>query len=247
MRDRGFSNMMEVIAKSWRTHKSKIMRNFIDKSLEPFNQHEYILLEDWSEFVTLKQSSEAKAANDRYKMLRQRNLHNHCLGTIGYNGKLQRWEAEDADLSSKGITNPWNNFPEGCPRNWLRARSKLARSEDSADIIWTQETMQKVSEEIKEKQSAAESSGITWVRENDVLAACLGPEEPDRVRGVSSYHGWKYAWPECSSMYRKRKRINEIDVEAIKSQVKEEVTAQVKEEITAQVRLEVTTQVTQEV
>jgi hypothetical protein len=42
-------------------------------------------------------------------------------------------------------------------------------------------------EDIKEKQSPAEASGITWVRENDVLAACLGPEQQSHVRTVSSY------------------------------------------------------------
>jgi hypothetical protein len=120
--------------------------------------------------VALKQSAEAVAASDRYKMLRQKNVHNHRQGTAGYEGELKQWEAEDVDLSSKGIPNPWDNFLEGRPRRWLRARSKLVRSEDKAEIItW-------VKEDIKEKQSAVEASGITWVRENDVLAACLGPE-----------------------------------------------------------------------
>jgi hypothetical protein len=58
-------------------------------------------------------------------MLQQKNVHNHCLGTAGYEGELKQWEAEDVDLSSKGIPNPWDNFPEGHPRRWLQARSKL--------------------------------------------------------------------------------------------------------------------------
>ena len=119
-------------------------------------------------------------------------------------------------------------------------------SKDKADIIWSQEATEKISEQIKEKQSAAESSGITWVMEKDVLTACLGPEQPGRVRGVSSYTGWKHAWPECSSMYRKRKR-TDVDVEAIAAQVREDVIAQVREDVTAQVTKEVTTKVTKEV
>jgi hypothetical protein len=139
--------------------------------------------------VVLKQSAEAVAASDRYKMLCQKNVHNHRLGTTGYEGKLKQWEAEDVDLSSKGIPNPWDNCPEGRHKWWLRARSKLVRSEDKAKIMWSQDSIEKISKDIKEKQSAAESSGITWARENDVLAACLGPEQPGHVRGVSSYTG----------------------------------------------------------
>jgi hypothetical protein len=76
-------------------------------------------------------------------MLQQKNVHNHCLGTTGYDGKVKHWEAEDAALASKGIPNPWDGFPEGRPVRFLRARSKLDVSEDKAEIIWTQDATQK--------------------------------------------------------------------------------------------------------
>lgn len=41
---------------------------------------------------------------------------------------------------------------------------------------------------------------------------------------MSSYNGWKYAWPEFSGMYRKRKRANSVDVEVIKAELRAEVT-----------------------
>jgi hypothetical protein len=173
-------------------------------------------------------------------------VHNHLLGTAGYEGKLKQWAAEDANLSSKGICNPWDDYPEGRHKWWLRARSRLLVSEDKAEIIWSRDAIEKISKDMKEKQSTAESSGITWVRENDVLAACLGPEQPGRVRGVSSYTGWKHGWPECSGMYRKRKR-SDVDVEAITAQVRQEVTAQVTEEVTAKVTKEVSAKVTQDI
>jgi hypothetical protein len=44
-------------------------------------------------------------------------VHNHRLGTTGYEGKLKQWEAEDVDLSSKGIPNLWDNGPE-CRHKW---------------------------------------------------------------------------------------------------------------------------------
>jgi hypothetical protein len=40
-----------------------------------------------------------------------------------------------------------------------------------------------------------------------VLSQCLRcPEQLGHVYGVSSYQGLKYAWPQHSSMYSKRKR-----------------------------------------
>ena len=62
-------------------------------------------------------------------------------------------------------------------------------SEGVATIEWKTEATKILSEEIKEKQANAESSCLTWIRENDVLTQYLGPEQPGHVRGVSSYNG----------------------------------------------------------
>ena len=91
-----------------------------------------------------------------------------------------------------------------------------------------------MAEQIIEKQQHAESSGISWVREQDVLTSCLGPEQPGRVHGVSSYKGWKHAWPQFSSMYRKRKRIASVDVEKIKAELRAEVTEDIMTMLAAQ-------------
>jgi len=205
MKTEGLKYIMKVISKSWRTHKNRLVTDFIEKNLSPFQKHPYIQPEDWVEFEVLKKSPEEIAKSEKYKMLRQQNVHNHCLGSAGYDGKEKKWEVEDAELVKKGIPNPWDDYPEGRPVRFLRARSKLEVSEDKAEIIWKQDSTQKISEDIKEKQSAAESSGVTWVRENDVLTACLGPEQPGRVRAVSSYTGWKHGWPGCSACTEKER------------------------------------------
>jgi hypothetical protein len=86
--------------------------------------------------------------------------------------------------------------------------------------------------DIKEKIACAESSGMAGQREYDVLSQCLGrPEQPGCVRGVSSYQGWKYAWPQHDEMYRKRKRMKiedrrTVDTEKIKEQIKQELVAE---------------------
>ena len=97
-------------------------------------------------------------------------------------------------------------------------------SEGVATIEWKTEATKRLSEEIKEKQAHAKSSGLTWIRENDVLTQCLGPEQPGRVRGVSSYNGWKEAWPRHLGMYRKRRKISSADLQTIKDELRAEVT-----------------------
>jgi hypothetical protein len=51
------------------------------------------------------------------------------------------------------------------------------------------------------------------------------------VRGVSSYQGWKYAWPQHVELYRKRKRTKtdaSVDTEKIKEQIKKEPVANIR-------------------
>jgi len=224
MKELAFKCAMKMTAKSWRMHKSNLVRKFIDKGLEPFEKHPPIEPADWNEFVQLRESEEAQVASERFRELRKRHLHDHNLGPVGYDGKIARWEKEDSDLSAKGIPNPWDEFPEGRSRNWLRARSELAVSDGTAHIKWKKESTQQVPQEVKKKNENALSSGMTWERENDLLSACLGPEQPGRVRGVSSYNGWKHAWPESSGVSRKRKRASLVDVDKIKAELRAEVT-----------------------
>jgi hypothetical protein len=71
-------------------------------------------------------------------------------------------------------------------------------------------------------------------REYDVLSQCLGcPEQHSHVRGVSSYQGWKYAWPQHVEMYRKKKRTKtnaSVVTEKIKEQIKQEMVAKMRME-----------------
>ena len=86
------NKIMQMVAKSWRTHKSDLTCNFINKGLDATVKHTYIPKEDWAAFVKLKDSEEAKAASEKYKKLQDRNLQDHCLGTGGYEGKATKWE-----------------------------------------------------------------------------------------------------------------------------------------------------------
>ena len=74
LKDRAFK-MMQMVAKSWRTHKSELVRCFIRKGLDATVKHPYILHQDWAKFVELKESEEAKETSEKYKKLRERNKH----------------------------------------------------------------------------------------------------------------------------------------------------------------------------
>jgi hypothetical protein len=84
---------------------------------------------------------------------------------------------------------------------------------------------EKLAADIKEKIACAESSGMAGQREYDVLSQCLGrPKQLGHVRGVSSYQGWKYAWPQHVKMYKNRKRTKadaSVDMKKIKEQMKQ--------------------------
>jgi hypothetical protein len=99
-------------------------------------------------------------------------------------------------------------------------------------IVFNNKEAEKLAADIKEKIPCAESSGMAGQRDYDVLNECLGrPEQPGHVRGVSSYQGWKYAWPQHVDMYRKRKRTKtdtSVDTEKIKEQIKQELVAEMR-------------------
>ena len=118
---------MQMVAKSWRTHKSDLTCNFINKGLDATVKHTYILKEDWAAFVKLKDSEEAKAASEKYKKLWERNKHDHCLGTGGYEGKAAKWEEEDRELAAQGISNPWDKFPSGRLLEFINAHRYLRK------------------------------------------------------------------------------------------------------------------------
>jgi hypothetical protein len=101
-----------------------------------------------------------------------------------------------------------------------------------AVIVFNNKEVEKLAADIKEKIACAESSGMVGQREYDVLSQCLGrPEQPGRVRGVSSYQGWKYAWPQHVEMYRKGKRTKtdaSVDTKKIKEQIKQKLVVEMR-------------------
>jgi hypothetical protein len=102
-----------------------------------------------------------------------------------------------------------------------------------AVIVFNNKEAEKLSADIKEKIACAESSGMAGQREYDVLSLCLGrAEQHGRVRGVSSYQGWKYAWPQHVDMYKKKKKRTKtdtsIDTEKIKEQIKQKLMAEMR-------------------
>jgi hypothetical protein len=142
--------IMHLISKSWRTHKSDLTRNLVDKGLDK---------------------------RDKYKKLWARNKLDHCLGRKSMQGKPKKWEVEDRKLAMEGVCNPRDKYPAGCPKSYLCARSYLVKSEGSAQIQWSKPAIETLSTQIFEKHETLQYSGITSVTDKDVLTEVLGTLE----------------------------------------------------------------------
>ena len=79
--------MMQMVAKSWRTHKNELVCCYVMKGLNATMKHTYIPQQDWEAFVTLKQGEPAKEESIKFKKLREWNKHDHRLGQEGMLGK----------------------------------------------------------------------------------------------------------------------------------------------------------------
>jgi hypothetical protein len=168
------------------------------------------------------ETEQVSSSSVKFKELRCQNTREHNLGLAGYTVKLEQWEEEDRQLVAA--------YPNDHSKNWIRASSKLVIKECVAVIVFNNKEAKKLATDIKEKIACVESLGMAGQREYDVLSQCLGrPEQHGHVRGVSSYQGWKYAWPQHVEMYRKKKRTKtdtSVDTKKIKEQIKQELVAE---------------------
>jgi hypothetical protein len=224
-----FKLFWKMTSKAWRQFRFQLRQDFIRKRLEPFTRHSFIVPEQWKEFMKQVETEQASSASVKFKELRSRNTSEHNMGLAGYTVKLEQWEEEDKQLATSGIPNPYDAYLDDRSKNWLRPRSKLVIKDRATVIVFNNKEVEKLATGIKEKIACAESSGMAGQREYDVLSLCLGhAKQPGRVRGVSSYQGWKYAWPQHVEMYRKRNRTKtdtSVDTEKIKEQIKQELVA----------------------
>lgn len=189
-----FKLLWKTAAKAWRQSRFQLRQDFIRKGLEPLTRHPFIVPEQWKEFMKQAETEKASSASVKFKELRSRHTSQHNMGPAGYTLKLEQWEEEDRQLADGGIPNPYDTYLDDRSKNWIRARSKLMIKDRVVVIVFNNKEAEKLSAGIKEKIACARSSGMVGQREYDVLSQCLGrPEQHGRVRGVSSYQGWKYA------------------------------------------------------
>jgi hypothetical protein len=215
-----FKLSWKMAAKAWRQFRFQLRQDIIRKGFEPFTRHPFIVPEQWKEFMKQAKTEQASSANVKFEELRSWNTSEHNMGLAGYTVKIEQWEEEDRQLAAACIPNPYDAYPDDRSKNWLRARSKLVIKDRVVVIVFNNKEVEKLAADIKEKIACAESSGMAGQREYDV-----------RVRGVSSYQGWKYAWPQHVEMYRKRKRTKtdtSVDTEKIKEQINQELVAEMR-------------------
>jgi hypothetical protein len=87
--------------------------------------------------------------------------------------KLEQWEEEDRQLVVAGIPKPYDAYLDDRLKNWLQARSKLVIKDRVVVIVFNNKEVEKFAADIKEKIACAESLGMAWQREYDVLSQSL--------------------------------------------------------------------------
>ncbi|TVU33801.1 hypothetical protein EJB05_15609 [Eragrostis curvula] len=204
---------MKGIAKCWRDHKCKLINEFMLQGRSPFERFKFLKREDWDAFVKLKTTDLFKQESEKMRQLREKNKHPHRLGTAGYDGKIPKWEAEDAQLAKEGKPNPWHLYP-GRSQPWLRARGILL---ENGEISFKSQETKEVSDRIKQ---LSEHEVCNDDIQHDSLTKGLGNKEhPGRVRAFSSYDGWK-RWPG----YKKKRGLSPEDMKQLTEQLRAQVT-----------------------
>ena len=56
------------------------------------------------------------------KIMQQKNVGSHNLGSRGYVGQEPKWKAQDAQWKEQGVDNPFDQFPEGQEHAYIRSR-----------------------------------------------------------------------------------------------------------------------------
>uniref|UniRef100_J3N0I8 Ubiquitin-like protease family profile domain-containing protein n=1 Tax=Oryza brachyantha TaxID=4533 RepID=J3N0I8_ORYBR len=213
----------------------------VDPPLDLTGKYPQITAEVWTEFLTLKKSSEFINISNEHKRLQARNVHPHRLGTGGYIGKADTWAEEDEAARRSGAPVPFADLEEERARNWARARAKqnpdgtvMFPNEADADVYRQMQYFV-----VSDQSSQSEIESVK--REDDILTRALGnPEHGGRTRGIGSTVPWNIGMPKYLAQYKKWK-ISRAEKEA---RLKEELRFQLSQELTKEFNARLTHEVT---
>ena len=121
---------------AWRTFKSVLVTQYVNKSETPFTRFPFLTRETWDAFVAMKTTDEFKEQSAAHKAIQARNTHPHRLGTAGYAAKSAQWEAEE---------NPFPDITHPRSLSWLQARAKVS---SDGSVTFPNPTDQEVSQRV---------------------------------------------------------------------------------------------------
>jgi hypothetical protein len=159
--------------------------------------------------VAEKTSPEALALSARNREWAKKNKHPPRLGPGGYEAKQAVFrKLDEAAETSDDPKKMKVKELKKCLKQWV-----YARSVDSSDLKFAEETEEAVSRILKCVEDS-ENGVFTPSRERDELSVGLGnPEHIGRTRGLGKLVTWKKGFIEDINMYKKHGRDREANLE----------------------------------
>ena len=207
---------LKKIGEAFRNFKKNLWAAYVknEKKAPPEFKGEYVKLKhQWAEFVAYKESEEAKKKSEKSKKNASKKKHHHYIGPSGYKGSVHKWEAMEADLTTKGIPLGTAGWPERAKHWWYGHGGKLHPEIGKCmhrDKVFTP------TQKLIDAMADAAAGKYRVDREKDELTRALGNDEkPGRVRGRGPGVSWKEGFSADKDRYgyrsRKRKKDREAD------------------------------------
>ena len=179
------------MAELFKNHKKRL-RGLIKKKKTPDSEK---VKNHWDEFVKYStESEEFKKRSETNKANAALKLYHQILGPGGYRANRPKWQAAEAELTSKGIRLGTHGWIERC-KEWFYGIGGTLHPE-TGKCIYKKAHLKFPIEALEKAHKDVEEGRFQPERENDELTRALGNKEHGgRTRGTEGSVPWKYGFP----------------------------------------------------
>ncbi|KAK1602397.1 hypothetical protein QYE76_018960 [Lolium multiflorum] len=187
LREFGKKKMAEL----FKSHKKRL-RRLIKIEKTPDNEK---VKTHWEEFVKYTtESEEFKRRSEINKANAALKLYHQILGPGGYRANRPKWQAAEAELTSKGIRLGTHGWIERC-KEWFYGIGGTLDPE-TGKCIYKKAHLKVPIDALEKAHRDVEAGLFQPERENDELTRALGNKEHGgRTRGTEGSVPWKYGFP----------------------------------------------------
>lgn len=187
LREFGKKKMAEL----FKSHKKRL-RRLIKLKKTPDSEK---VKNHWDEFVKYStESEEFKRRSEINKANAALKLYHQILGPGGYRANRPKWQAAEAELTSKGIRLGTHGWIERC-KEWFYGIGGTLDPE-TGKCIYKKAHLKVPIDALEKAHRDVEAGLFQPERENDELTRALGNKEHGgRTRGTAGSVPWKYGFP----------------------------------------------------